>query len=275
MSATCAALPSCSAAGWPRPSRGAAAARRSLAAAEARDRRPQGGGSAPLLRLPPGRGDARRRSFRRACRARPASGRCRRSSTTRPSTPCSPRSSAARPRAGPAALRLAALIELLYGSGLRATELVSLPRNAVPPDRPFLILKGKGGRERLVPISDRARAAVAEHAAHGAARRALAVPVGQEASEPGPALPVGPRARRRRRHPARADQPARAPPRLRHPFARGRRRPARGADAARPCRHRDHADLHPCRLAPADRSGQQPPPARRTPGRVDAKPNPA
>jgi len=63
------------------------------------------------------------------------------------------------------ALRLAALIELLYGSGLRATELVSLPRNAVSPDRPFIILKGKGGRERLVPISDRARQAVAEHGA--------------------------------------------------------------------------------------------------------------
>lgn len=61
----------------------------------------------------------------------------------------------------PRDLRLAALIELLYGSGLRATELVSLPRNAVHPDRPYLILKGKGGRERLVPISDRARAAVA------------------------------------------------------------------------------------------------------------------
>ena len=61
----------------------------------------------------------------------------------------------------PLDLRLAALIELLYGSGLRATELVSLPRNAIHPDRPFLILKGKGGRERLVPISDRARAAVA------------------------------------------------------------------------------------------------------------------
>ncbi len=58
-------------------------------------------------------------------------------------------------------LRLAALVELLYGSGLRATELVSIPRNAVSPDRPFIILCGKGGRERLVPISDRARAAVA------------------------------------------------------------------------------------------------------------------
>jgi integrase/recombinase XerD len=59
-------------------------------------------------------------------------------------------------------LRLSALIELLYGSGLRATELVSLPRHAVRPGQPFLILKGKGDKERLVPISQRASAAVAE-----------------------------------------------------------------------------------------------------------------
>jgi integrase/recombinase XerD len=63
---------------------------------------------------------------------------------------------------GPAPLRLTALVELLYGSGLRATELVSLPRHALSQDKPFLILRGKGGRERLVPISDRARLAVAE-----------------------------------------------------------------------------------------------------------------
>ncbi|WP_269450291.1 MULTISPECIES: tyrosine-type recombinase/integrase [unclassified Sphingomonas] len=67
----------------------------------------------------------------------------------------------ARTPVDPADRRLSALVELLYGSGLRATELVSLPRNAVSPDRPFVILRGKGGRERLVPISDRARAAVA------------------------------------------------------------------------------------------------------------------
>lgn len=66
----------------------------------------------------------------------------------------------------PRDLRLLALIELLYGSGLRATELVSLPRAAVQPDKPYLILRGKGGRERLVPLSDRARAAVAEWRAH-------------------------------------------------------------------------------------------------------------
>ena len=56
--------------------------------------------------------------------------------------------------------RLSALIELLYGSGLRASELVSLPRKSVMVDRPFLIIRGKGGKERLVPISDRARSAV-------------------------------------------------------------------------------------------------------------------
>lgn len=58
-------------------------------------------------------------------------------------------------------LRLRALVELLYGSGLRATELVSLDVHAIAPDRPFTILKGKGGRERMVPVSDRARGAVA------------------------------------------------------------------------------------------------------------------
>lgn len=72
----------------------------------------------------------------------------------------------ARVPADPLDLRLSALIELLYGSGLRATELVSLPRGAIAPDRPYLILRGKGGRERLVPISDRARAAVAAWRAH-------------------------------------------------------------------------------------------------------------
>ena len=59
-----------------------------------------------------------------------------------------------------AALRNLALLELLYGSGLRASELVSLPRGAVRPGQPFLILRGKGSKERLVPISSRADAAV-------------------------------------------------------------------------------------------------------------------
>lgn len=79
----------------------------------------------------------------------------------------------------PVDLRLAALIELLYGSGLRATELVSLPRTVVHPDRPFLILRGKGGRERLVPISDRARAAVAVWRLHVAGDQPWLFPSGK------------------------------------------------------------------------------------------------
>jgi integrase/recombinase XerD len=61
-----------------------------------------------------------------------------------------------------AALRNLALLELLYGSGLRATELVSLPRGAVRPGQPFLVVRGKGSKERLVPISSRAETAVAK-----------------------------------------------------------------------------------------------------------------
>jgi integrase/recombinase XerD len=60
----------------------------------------------------------------------------------------------------PLALRNMALLELLYGSGLRASEVISLPRAAVRPGQPFLILRGKGAKERLVPISSRAESAV-------------------------------------------------------------------------------------------------------------------
>jgi integrase/recombinase XerD len=87
---------------------------------------------------------------------------------------------AARDPLDPNDLRLSALIELLYGSGLRASELVSLPRNAIHPDRPFLILKGKGGRERMVPLSDRARAAVAVWRAHVPQQQAWLFPSGKK-----------------------------------------------------------------------------------------------
>ena len=61
-----------------------------------------------------------------------------------------------------AAVRNLALLELLYGSGLRASELVGLPRGAVRMGQPFLMVRGKGAKERLVPISSRAEAAVAK-----------------------------------------------------------------------------------------------------------------
>jgi integrase/recombinase XerD len=60
---------------------------------------------------------------------------------------------------GPHKVRLRALVELLYGSGLRATELVSLPRNAIRAGQPFAIVRGKGDKERMVPLSPAAMAA--------------------------------------------------------------------------------------------------------------------
>ena len=60
----------------------------------------------------------------------------------------------------PEAVRLLALVELLYGSGLRATELVALPLAAVPRDAPLLTVTGKGSQQRMVPVSTRARQAL-------------------------------------------------------------------------------------------------------------------
>ena len=68
---------------------------------------------------------------------------------------------ASSPDARGADIRLLALIELLYGSGLRASELVGLPRSAAHAGRPLLAITGKGGKQRLVPISSRAREALA------------------------------------------------------------------------------------------------------------------
>jgi integrase/recombinase XerD len=66
----------------------------------------------------------------------------------------------------PVAVRNLALLELLYGSGLRASELVGLPRGAVRPAQPFLMVRGKGSKERLVPISTRAQEVVSRWLDH-------------------------------------------------------------------------------------------------------------
>lgn len=50
--------------------------------------------------------------------------------------------------------RLKALLELLYASGLRVTELVGLPLSAVQHERGFVQVKGKGGKERVVPLGE-------------------------------------------------------------------------------------------------------------------------
>ncbi len=62
-------------------------------------------------------------------------------------------------------LRSLALVELLYGAGLRVSELVEMPLAAVLRDQPFLIVRGKGGKERLVPLSEPAKKALLDYLA--------------------------------------------------------------------------------------------------------------
>ncbi len=67
---------------------------------------------------------------------------------------------AASARDGGQGLRLTCLIELTYASGLRVSELVALPMAALARDPAYLIVKGKGGKERLAPLNGAARDAV-------------------------------------------------------------------------------------------------------------------
>ncbi len=67
---------------------------------------------------------------------------------------------AAGARDGAQGLRLNCMIELIYASGLRVSELLALPLQAVARDPAYLMVRGKGGKERLAPLNDAARAAV-------------------------------------------------------------------------------------------------------------------
>jgi len=70
---------------------------------------------------------------------------------------------AAASRGGPEGRRLTALLEILYAGGLRVSELVGLPVGAVARDGRALLIRGKGGKERLVPLSQPAREALAAY----------------------------------------------------------------------------------------------------------------
>jgi integrase/recombinase XerD len=71
----------------------------------------------------------------------------------------------ASPQKQAAALRLYVLLELLYATGLRVSELVSLRRSAVMRDTSYLTVTGKGNKERVVPLNDRARDAIKTYVA--------------------------------------------------------------------------------------------------------------
>jgi integrase/recombinase XerD len=61
------------------------------------------------------------------------------------------------------AARLTCLLEVLYASGLRVSELVALPASAARRDARMLMVRGKGGKERVVPLNDAAKRAMAEY----------------------------------------------------------------------------------------------------------------
>jgi integrase/recombinase XerD len=63
------------------------------------------------------------------------------------------------------ALRMVCLLEVLYATGLRVTELVALPRSVSSGDRRVLLVKGKGDRERMVPLNNAARQALDDYLA--------------------------------------------------------------------------------------------------------------
>jgi integrase/recombinase XerD len=67
---------------------------------------------------------------------------------------------AAAARDGAQGMRLGCMVELAYASGLRISELTALPLSVLARDPAYLIVKGKGGKERLAPLNAAARSAV-------------------------------------------------------------------------------------------------------------------
>ncbi len=67
--------------------------------------------------------------------------------------------------AGRRALRMRCLMELIYATGLRVSELIALPASAAGGKRDMLSVRGKGGRERVVPLSAPAKVAIADYTA--------------------------------------------------------------------------------------------------------------
>jgi integrase/recombinase XerD len=63
------------------------------------------------------------------------------------------------------AMRLYCLLEVLYATGLRVSELVALPRTAARNDARMIVVRGKGNKERLVPLNDASRRAMSDYLA--------------------------------------------------------------------------------------------------------------
>ncbi len=152
----------------------------------------------------------------------------------------------------PRSLRDRALIELLYGGGLRVSEAVGLERGGVDLDARLVRCIGKGDKERVVPLGTEAVEALRRYLSRGRPyldrrhRPELFLNAqGGPLTRAGAFLIISKLAAQGRARP-RARAPASPPPLLRHAPARGRRRPAERAGDARPRRSGNHRDLHPC-----------------------------
>ena len=151
---------------------------------------------------------------------------------------------------GPRAWRDRAMLELLYGSGLRASELVGLRPADVDLSAQILVCRGKRDRQRVVPIGDAARRALTVYLERARPRLVRGADPGVlfVNTRGGPPRPAGAVADRpgsgARGRPARGFPP-RAPSLVREPPPRGRRRSPVGPGPPRPRRHRHDRDLHP------------------------------
>ena len=154
---------------------------------------------------------------------------------------------------GPLSLRNRAMLELLYSTGARISEAVGLDLDDIDTHARSTLLRGKGGKQRLVPIGRPAITALDAYLVRGQARTG---PAGQGNARD---LPQRPRrtavatkrvagaagCRRAGRH-HRRGLSAHASALVRHPSARRRRRCARRTGASRPRVGHHDADLHPC-----------------------------
>ena len=165
----------------------------------------------------------------------------------------------------PTTLRDRALLEVMYACGLRASETIRLELSDIDLHEAFLRARGKGNKERLVPLGRQAIAAISAYLRGG---RPKLIGERHEARlfvnfRGGPLSRQGlyKIVQRNARRPRRPDEPSHAAPQLRYPLAGRRLRPARRAGDARPRRHLNHPDVHPpLRRTAKDRLLQEPPP---------------
>ena len=177
------------------------------------------------------------------------------------------------PGTTPRSLRDRALVELLYGAGLRVSEAVGLGKTDVDLERRLVRCTGKGNKERVVPVGRHAIEALRRYLAHGRPyldrrhRPELFLNAqGGALTRAGAFLILRRLAERAGLEPgARAPAPPAAL--VRDTSARGRRRPAQRPGDARPRRPRDDRALHPRQRPPAPRRLLPEPPTRPAPGR--------